>query len=379
MFKAILISLLLSMLIFGSSCAASAEPSDHEVVVLMAPSVNEAYYESVFADIIAYDINFVNTVRHHIPVVLVVDSDTLPYVEGQIPAENIVESATPDIWIRDFSPAMPSSATQFQFRPNYLSSADASWIANGFTQLKRKLNVSTQSSDLILDGGNVVHNGADYAIVTDRVLDDNPTWTRAEIEAELIAKLNLSALAIIPQYPDDATGHSDGILMWLDDTTLMINEDVDPYQTALRTVLDSAFPDANIVEIPVDYTPEEFDGFGSACGLHVNSLVTDNLVILPTYGQDNDSVVHDMIAAQTDKTIVSVDASAVCFMGGSVRCLTWYAKGSQATTILAEIRGTLSAVKLGQLNAQQSPSPLFSLAGLLSAISIGGLIKQSRG
>ena len=382
MLKPIAISLLLSALFFGSSCAVSAETpsqSDQEVVVLMAPSVNEPYYASVFDDVIEYDVNFVNAVRAHIPVVLVVDSDTMPYVEGRVPAENLIVSATPDIWIRDFSPAMPHSPTQFQFRPNYLSNGDARWIANGFNQLKRTLGVTVPSSDLVLDGGNVVHNGAGYAIVTDRVLDDNPRWTQAEIEAELIEKLNLTTLAIIPQYPDDTTGHSDGLVMWVDETTLMINEDGSAYQAALQAQLETSFPDATIIALPIDYTPEEFDGFGSACGLHVNSLVTDDLIILPTYGQANDQVVYNIIAANTTKTIVPIDASAVCFMGGSVRCLTWYAKGAQADAILAQVRSTPSAVELGTVSAEKTPNRLWSLFGMTSMLTLGGVLSQRRG
>ena len=35
-----------------------------------------------------------------------------------------------------------------------------------------------------------------------------------------------------------------------------------------------------------------------------------------------------------NETIVPIDASPVCRMGGAVRCLTWHATGDHATTVI---------------------------------------------
>ena len=49
--------------------------------------------------------------------------------------------------------------------------------------------------------------------------------------------------------------------------------------------------------------------------------------------------VHDdemlaLIQSHTDKIVVPIPAENVCFMGGSVRCLSWQVKGANKANIL---------------------------------------------
>lgn len=308
---------------------------NQEAVVIVAPSVNDSYYAPLFAQIIAYDIAFVNQVRHHTNVVLVVDSATMSHVRGKVPAANLIEATINDIWVRDFGPVFPNNPVKFRFRPDYMNSSDAAWIENSFNRLTRSLDLPLVSSPLILDGGNFVHNGVDKAVVTTRVFADNSNLSEAEVDAELRGATGIAKIAYVREEAGDITGHSDGMVMWLDAETLLVNEYDEPFRSQLLDPLQTAFPNATIIEIPVDYTYAEWQGFVSACGLHINSLVTDNHIFLATYGQANDAVVQEIIEAATDKTVVPIDASNVCMMGGAVRCLSWYAKGETAVKLLA--------------------------------------------
>lgn len=363
-------------------CVSAESPtdrSDSEVIVLVAPSINEPYYSSVFDRIIAYDINFVNTVSPHIPVVLLVDQATLPYVQGQVPEANLHIANVGDIWVRDFSPVFPDQPVKFRYRPNYLPMDDARWIENSFLNMIDDLGINFAASNIKLDGGNFVHNAVDKAVVTTRIFDDNPGLTAAEFEQELFDLAGITAVAYTPEEEGDTTGHSDGQVMWLDADTLIVNEYDEPFRTEMLTPLQAAFPDVTIIELPVDYTEAYFGDFASACGLHVNSLVTDDLIILPLYGQDNDAVAHAIIEANTDKTVVPVDASEVCIMGGAVRCLTWYAKGAQADALLSEV--TPTAVSLSSLQSGQPNniwSILFSMLTLsaVTIVKLGGVQPQ---
>lgn len=312
-----------------------ADSINQEAVVIVAPSVNDSYYAPLFEQIIAYDIAFVNQVRQHTNVVLVVDSATMSHVRGQVPDANLIEATVNDIWARDFGPVFPNNPVKFRFRPNYMNSLDAAWIENSFNRLIRSLGLPLASSSLILDGGNFVHNGVDKAIVTTRIFADNSNLSEAEVDAQLRSATGVAKVAYIPEEAGDITGHSDGMVMWLDAETLLVNEYDEPFRSQLLDPLQTAFPNATIIEIPVDYTYAEWQGFISACGLHINSLVTDNHIFLATYGQANDGVVQEIIEAATDKTVVPIDASGVCIMGGAVRCLSWYAKGETAVKLLA--------------------------------------------
>jgi hypothetical protein len=55
---------------------------------------------------------------------------------------------------------------------------------------------------------------------------------------------------------------------------------------------------------------------------------------MPLYGLADDSLMLDTMQAHTNKQVVCIDASPVCYMGGSVRCLTMVATGSMANTIM---------------------------------------------
>ena len=62
----------------------------------------------------------------------------------------------------------------------------------------------------------------------------------------------------------------------------------------------------------------------------LNSLVTENYIYVPVY----DEYVLELIQSYTNKEVVSINAEDVCFMGGSVRCLTWTTDGTDANKIL---------------------------------------------
>ncbi|MEM7119201.1 MAG: agmatine deiminase family protein [Chloroflexota bacterium] len=312
-----------------------ADAIQQEAIVIVAPSVNDTYYAPLFEQIIAYDIAFVNQARQHTNVVLVVDSDTMSHVQGKVPNANLIEATVNDIWARDFGPVFPNNPVQFRFRPDYMNSFDARWIENSFNRFTRNLDLPLASSSLILDGGNFVHDGVDKAIVTTRIFADNSNLSEAEVDTQLRGTTGVTKVAYIPEEPGDITGHADGMVMWLDAETLLVNEFDEPFRSQLLNPLRAVFPNATIIEIPVDYTYGEWQGFISACGLHINSLVTDSHIFLATYGQPNDAVVQEIIEAATDKTVVPIDASDVCIMGGAVRCLSWYAKGETAVKLLA--------------------------------------------
>jgi agmatine/peptidylarginine deiminase len=75
-------------------------------------------------------------------------------------------------------------------------------------------------------------------------------------------------------------------------------------------------------------------GWPSACGYYLNSLVTENYIYVPVYGLEEDEYVLELIQSYTSKEVVSINAEDVCFMGGSVRCLTWTTDGTDADNLL---------------------------------------------
>ena len=79
-----------------------------------------------------------------------------------------------DLWMRDFGVILPNNPVKFRYEPDYLKKSDSRWVDGAFRKLLSRYGGLPKESALRLDGGNVVDNGVDKAIVSDRFIYDNP-------------------------------------------------------------------------------------------------------------------------------------------------------------------------------------------------------------
>ncbi len=308
------------------------------LLVLSAPSVNESYYAEVFEKIIAFDIAYAQAVMGHDNIIILADRDTLPYFEDHLPADILLESNVADIWMRDFTTVLPAQMVQFRYNPSYLDRPTSRYIQTSFQKFATQHGLEFQTSDLILDGGNVVDNNGDKAILTERILEDNPSWSQSEIIAELKSLLGVQHVAIIPQEEDEPMGHADGIAMFVSHETVVINTYGEPFRSNVIAALKEGLPDTEIAEIEAAYSLQIWKDFVSACGINLNAAVTHNYIYMPVFGNDNDARSIEAVASLTGKEIIPINAEAVCFMGGSVRCLSWQVTGENARKLIEAAR-----------------------------------------
>lgn len=317
--------------------AAKNRSANAQVIVLAAPSIHNTYYQEVFQDIVDFQIDYANKINGKDEVIILVDRDTRRYYQGQVPNYVLVEATIEDIWIRDFAPTVAGGQVKFDYRPDYLSRGDANFIDNSFERWFRQVGLQYgKKSKLILDGGNVVDNGAGRVIVTDRFLYDNPRLTKAQAKKQLKQLMGAIEVAIIKETPGDATGHADGMVMWTDENTILLHDQPASVKNKIIKELKRSFPGVKIVIVPDYYIDETWDVFSSACNIYVNSLVTNDYIYVPTFNDPHDTEMLNFIKANTSKTVVEVPAEKVCFMGGSVRCLSWQLDGAFAEAMLAE-------------------------------------------
>jgi agmatine/peptidylarginine deiminase len=69
--------------------------------------------------------------------------------------------------------------------------------------------------EIVLDGGNFIHNGQRTAITTNRIIADNENLFVQQIRDVFWMRLNIENLLIIPVEPGDRTGHVDGIVRFI--------------------------------------------------------------------------------------------------------------------------------------------------------------------
>ncbi len=167
-----------------------------------------------------------------------------------------------------------------------------------------------------------------------RVFADNPQYSHDEINQMLKELLEVTEIAYLPEEEGDITGHSDGMVMWVEYDRLLVNEYKEPFRTQVLTELEESLSDIEIIEIPYVFQEGLWKGWPSACGYYLNSLVTENYIYVPVYGLEEDEYVLELIQSYTSKEVVSINAEDVCFMGGSVRCLTWTTDGTDADNLL---------------------------------------------
>lgn len=301
------------------------------LIVIAAPSVHDKYYKKHFDKIIQFDIQYAKAVMGKDDIVVLADKDTLPYFKGQLPEEILLEAEVEDIWLRDFATVHPAKMVKFAYdRPQELT------IEKSFLDFAAENDLQFQKSALKVDGGNVVDNNGDKIILTDKVLERNPNWSSSEVVAKLKQALGVTEVAIIPM-DEEYLGHSDGMVMFIDDKTVVMNDyhQEPDFKMEVLAALQKQLSGIKVHEITGAGYGEQYGNYASACGIYVNSVVTDNYIYLPIFGNAvEDNAVVKKIQSLTNKTVVTLNTQEVCFLGGNLRCLSWQLTGDNAQKII---------------------------------------------
>ncbi len=346
-----ILKFLLPVMLLVSACAGprlrtGEGPAGHsnsfadgrELIVLSAPGARDPYYADDYEGILDFQVRFASAVLGQDNVVVLADRATVKNLKGRLPEDVLLPASIPDIWIRDFAPVSAGKMVRFAYRPSYLKGADARHIQAGFDRFARRQGLRFETSRLVLDGGNLVDNGAGKAVVTSRFLEDNPGLSPVEAAAALKSALGLSALAIVPEEEGDATGHADGMAMWASPGTLLLNRYDEPFRGRVLAALEEGLPGIEVVEVEAVFSPEVRDGFASACGLNVNAVTTERFIYVPVFGHPADGAFLERLRLHTGKEAIPINAESVCPLGGSVRCLSWQVTGENARRLIEAAR-----------------------------------------
>ena len=333
-----------ALLAFSVSARAVDPSNDAEanrtLIVLAAPPAGDSYYRPLREEILDFQVAYAKSILGRDNVVVLGDRRTLRRLARDLPEDILLEAPMRDIWMRDFTPVAPGDPVLFRSAAAAQGGqqADAARVQDGFRRFAKRNGLSFRRASWILDGGNVVDNGIDKAIVTDRFLADN-RLDKAQAGAILREQLNVERVAILPAHPDDRLGHADGMAAFIGSNTVVLSRYRGESSKAIRQELESAFPGVRIVEIETDFGDDAFDPeYGSARGIHVNATVTDRFIYLPVFGMETDAPALRKIREATDKEVVPIAAEKVAPMGGSVRCLSGQMKGENARKLIEAAR-----------------------------------------
>jgi len=128
---------------------------------------------------------------------------------------------------------------------------------------------------------------------------------------------------LIPSQPDDLTGHSDGMVRFLDENTILLNDySKEPnreFVISLHAALNNTGLD--IIEIPTTI----FDNkrTDDATGDYINYLQMDGFIFLPTFNRkEDDQAVKLFETLFSGSTVIPVGSNKLSKDGGILNCIS---------------------------------------------------------
>lgn len=225
-----------------------------------------------------------------------------------------------DIWLRDFMPVKTRSGKYISFRyePSYLK--DNPELRTDFrTEIAPSLSLENLIySDINLDGGNIVFSPSrETAVISDRIFEENPKLSSAELVRELEQLLEARVI-IIPSLRSDMTGHADGMVRFIDENTAVGNASHSLF--GLEAHIKATMRNHGIEVYDFPY----FDSKGgSAIGCYLNFLETESTIFLSVFGVDTDKEAIGTAKYIFNKTIVPVNINEIAVDGGVLNCISW--------------------------------------------------------
>ncbi|WP_066829614.1 agmatine deiminase family protein [Rufibacter ruber] len=234
---------------------------------------------------------------------------------------------TKDVWAVDYMPIQVASDrfVQFVYYPDYLQTIKLRKTISDVDAICETLEIVPEKSPLLVDGGNIVR-GKDRVIMCDKVFRENPTVPEKTLIRELREYLEVDHLIFVPTDKADKIGHADGMVRFLDDKTVLINDyskEKSEFQSTFRMALHNA--ELDWVEIP--YNPYGNREKIQANGIYINYLEMEGTIILPTFGiREDDVVAKQMESLFPNYNFALVNSNEIANEGGVLNCISWNIK-----------------------------------------------------
>lgn len=236
-------------------------------------------------------------------------------------------SDTNDIWARDYMPIQVSKSKFIEYRydPDYLQ---GKW--KGCRDLKTypdivcdSIELTTEKSDIILDGGNIVKSN-NCVILTDKVVNENRLlYSKIELVEQLKKIFKVEKIVLIPWDKKEKFGHSDGVLRFINDTKVLINE-IYEYDTRLLYRLKQS-------GLKWDFLRFKVNKKDKRNWAYINFLQTKDLILIPKLKIDEDNQAFEQIEKHypdyaKNNRIAQINMTDIIKFGGALNCISWTIK-----------------------------------------------------
>jgi agmatine deiminase len=237
---------------------------------------------------------------------------------------------TKDVWAVDYMPIQidPNRFIQFVYNPSYLQTKKYLKTISDVDAICNEINIETFKSNIILDGGNITR-WKNKVIMTDRVFKDNPSYERKQLITQLYELFQIDQLYFVPEQPTDFTGHSDGMVRFIDENTVVIN-DYSQDKEWFHRAFEIAIHNTGLNYIKIPYNVYNNHSINHANGDYINYLQMENTIIIPTFGiKEDDEAIRQIETIFTGQTISTIDSNEIANDGGILNCITWNIRANE--------------------------------------------------
>ena len=231
---------------------------------------------------------------------------------------------TKDIWAVDYMPIQIAADkfVQFNYDPDYLQTIELRKTISDVDAICKTINLQPKKCNLKVDGGNVIRS-SDKVLMTEKVFKENKHLSKNEVIRQLKEVFEVDNLIFVPYEKDDIIGHIDGMVRFIDDNTVLINDysfDKSDFPKALK----SSLKNAGLEWIELPYNPVYNTKSDSAKGFYINYLQMSQGIIMPTFRSTFDEKAYKILQEVfIGKAIATIDSSEVAEKGGVLNCITW--------------------------------------------------------
>ena len=301
------------------------------------------------------------------------------------------EFAHESVWTRDYGPL---SIVDEQGAPALV---DVEYYYNRRrddaipTLMARYFSAPVYRPDLAIEGGNFMTDGEGRCFFSSRVLEANASQDTQDLSDLFYQFFGCEQSLVLEPLIGEGTGHIDMFSKLIGPNTMLMGyyryED-DPMNAELldrnvrrtESFAQESGWDLKIVRVPMPRSRRS-----GAFPSYTNSLIVNDLVIIPVYPQQNQYEVEALEsyrqALGNDYQLVTLDADLIIEMGGAVHCTTM--GFNTVSTLLepsqeSEERPTLSPVStLSDFEFNARPNTrIEDLSSLTDTVTVTGLTEE---
>jgi agmatine deiminase len=259
------------------------------------------------------------------------------------PGISVLPMAHDDSWVRDTGPSFlidgkgGLAGVEWRFNGWGELYADYAQDARMAGRILEHVGCRRYQSSLVLEGGAIHVDGEGTALLCETsVLDParNAGLGRAEVEAELAARLGLDKVIWLPAglADDETRGHVDNLACFVRPGVVLALASDDPKDSnhpvlqanveLLRGATDAHGRTLEVLTVPQPRRRDRPDGRRLSLS-YVNFYLANGGVVMPSFASATDGTAYKTIAAAfPDRQVVQVDVTDMMIGGGGIHCIT---------------------------------------------------------